>query len=129
MYSHGTKIAAGSNRTEPERVDRSHILTLNGGSSSLKFALFAPADRPERLLSGRVERIGMPGARLIVAEVNHQREDSEVEAPDHGAAVGMMIERLERSVALKNIAVVGHRVVHGGDRFFRPELITPEVLD
>ena len=46
MYSHSSKIPTGSSPTESERADRSYILTINGGSSSLKFALFALADGP-----------------------------------------------------------------------------------
>ena len=52
----------GSIRTASERAEQSCILTINGGSSSLKFALFALGDRPARLLSGRVERVGMPSS-------------------------------------------------------------------
>ncbi|HKM52279.1 MAG TPA: acetate/propionate family kinase [Isosphaeraceae bacterium] len=128
MYSHDSKIQAGSSRTEFERADRSNILTINGGSSSLKFALFAQDEPPLRLLSGRIERIGMAGTRLIVAEANREQEASEVEAADQAAAVHLLIERLGQLIKLANIAVVGHRVVHGGNRFYRPELITPEIL-
>jgi acetate kinase len=120
---------AGSSRTESVRDDRSKILTINGGSSSLKFALFAVSEGLERILSGRVERIGMPGTKLIVARANRETEQTEVGAADQKAAVNLLIERLEQLVGRSNIAVVGHRVVHGGDRFFRPELITPEVLE
>src|SRR5271166_4543534 len=128
MYLDTTETQAGSSRSASERADRSCILTINGGSSSLKFALFALADRPERLLSGRVERIGMEGTRLIVAEANRKQENSQVEAADQAAAVNLLIESLGHSIKLSNIAVVGHRVVHGGNRFYRPELITPEIL-
>ena len=128
MYLDTTETQAGSSRSASERADRSCILTINGGSSSLKFALFALADRPERLLSGRVERIGMEGTRLIVAEANRRQENSQVEAADQAAAVNLLIESLGHSIKLSNIAVVGHRVVHGGNRFYRPELITPEIL-
>jgi len=124
------EIPARSNRIAPVRADRPCILTINGGSSSLKFALFAMADGPVRLLSGRIERIGMPGSRLVLADTKRgQVEDSEVEAPDQAAAVGWLIRRLGDLVGLKNIAVAGHRVVHGGNRLYRPELITPEILD
>jgi acetate kinase len=106
------------------------MLTINGGSSSLKFALFTPDDPPIRLLSGRIERIGMPGSRLVMAATKpDQEEDSEVEASDLVAAVGLLIERLGRIVGLTNIALVGHRIVHGGNRFYRPELVTPEILE
>jgi acetate kinase len=129
MDLHRTETHAGSSRTASEGTNRSHILTINGGSSSLKFALFASSDGPERILSGRVERIGMPGARLILAEANRAQDEIEVEAANQAAAVNLLIERLEHQIGLPNIVAVGHRVVHGGSRFFRPEPIRPEVLD
>jgi len=61
MYSQSSKIPAGSSRTESEQADLSSILTINCGSSSLKFALFTLTDGLERLLSGHIEGIGMPG--------------------------------------------------------------------
>jgi acetate kinase len=129
MTLNSNEIAVGSSRIASERGDRSCILTINGGSSSLKFGLFATAVRPERLLSGRVERIGMPGSRLVMADADSVREEeSAVEVPNQARAVSMLIELLGYLVGLKNIAVVGHRVVHGGNRFFRPMLITAEVL-
>jgi acetate kinase len=118
----------GSRCIAPARADRCCILTINGGSSSLKFVLFAMAGRPARLLSGRVERIGMPGSRLAVADADGHQEQSTVEAPDQAAAVDLLFRLFEYIVGLKNIGVVGHRVVHGGQRFHRPELITSEVL-
>src|SRR5271157_2095994 len=98
MHPQSSKIPTDSSHAETERVERPYILRINGGSSSLKFALFALTDGLERLLSGRVERIGMPGTRLTVAESGREQEDSEVEAANQAA------------------------VVHGEDRLFRPEL-------
>jgi len=130
MPLQSTEIPAGSSRIALERADRSCILTINGGSSSLKFGLFATDVRPKRLLSGRVERIGMPGSRLVMADANGRQEEANaVKVPDQGAAVGLLIDLLGYLVGLKNIAVVGHRVVHGGNRFYRPELITPAIVE
>src|SRR5690349_20451647 len=76
---------------------RPFVLTINGGSSSLKFAVFA-ADSVARVVSGRVERVGRPGSRLIVADAEGTRtEDRAVEAPDQAAAAGLVIERVGRS--------------------------------
>ncbi len=61
------------------RAERSCFLTINGGSSSLKFALFTAADPPERLLAGRIERIGLPGPRLTVSEAGGRTESHRVE--------------------------------------------------
>src|SRR5271165_4573217 len=101
-----TEIPAGPNRIAAERAGRSCILTINGGSSSLKFAVFASDDRPVRLLSGRIERIGMPPSRLIMADPGGaQAEDCTVEVPDPTAAVGLLIKLLEYLVGLSSIAV------------------------
>jgi acetate kinase len=128
MNSLSSKIPTESSSTESEQADRSCILTINCGSSSLKFALFTLTDGLERLLHGRIERIGTPDTRLFVAVANREQENSEVEAADQAAAVDRLIERLGHFTRQTNIGVVGHRVVHGGDRFYRPELVTPEIL-
>lgn len=114
------------------RPDRSCILTINGGSSSLKFALFDRGDATARLLSGRIERIGRPEARMFVDDVDGGTtlaEDLPVESPGLGAAVVLLIDRLERTAGFAAIAVVGHRVVHGGSRFSQPVLIDAGVID
>jgi acetate kinase len=130
MSLQSIEIQPGSSRTAVPRLDKSCILTINCGSSSLKFALFAASARPSRLLSGRVERIGMPPSRLVMVGADGaQAEDRTVEAPDQTAAIELLVEILGYLVGLGNIAVVGHRVVHGGNRFYRPALVTPEMLD
>jgi acetate kinase len=121
-------MQSASSRNADERALRSCILTINVGSSSLKFALYAAADPPSRLLSGRVERIGMPASRMVVAQPDCGQQETAVDAPDQGSAVGLLSQLLGSNVGLKNISIVGHRVVHGGNRFYRPELITPDVL-
>jgi acetate kinase len=109
---------------------RDLVLTINGGSSSLKFAVFRVATTPERVLSGRVERIGAGEARLCVRGAADQVvDDRAVTAADQTAAVALVIEQIDKTPGLEAIAAVGHRVVHGGDRFVQPVVITPEVLD
>jgi acetate kinase len=108
------------------------VLTINGGSSSLKFAVFA-ADGPiERLLSGRVERVGRGGSRLIVRDADPDGvgcEDRAVDAPDQAAAAGLVVEQVGRRTGLAAIAAVGHRVVHGGGRFVEPAVVTAAIVD
>src|SRR5665213_210837 len=88
---------------------RSRILTINGGSSSLKFALFDRADPPARRLSGRVDRIGLKDARWVVAQAGGARkEDRQVDAPDQKAAVRLLIDWLEHAAEFPEIGVVGH---------------------
>jgi acetate kinase len=106
------------------------ILAINGGSSSLKFAVFALADPARRQFSGRVERVGRGEARLVVTGADGARwEDAPVEAPDQAAAAQRVIERLEQALGLAQVAAIGHRIVHGGSRFVAPETVAPAMLD
>lgn len=108
----------------------SRILSINGGSSSLKFAIFDRSDPPKRVLTGRFDRIGSEDTRWVVVHAGGHREvDRRVDAPDQKAAVRLLIDWLEVSVGFVEIAAVGHRVVHGGSRYHRPERITPELID
>ena len=115
------------------RPERSCLLTVNGGSSSLKFAVF-PLDPPEPtqpLLAGRIERIGLPDARAVIAEPPPGARESmtvNVNAPDLPAAAGWLIDWLEQQVGWPAMAGIVHRVVHGGARYCRPERITGELL-
>jgi acetate kinase len=116
-----------------DRPDRSCILTINGGSSSLKFALFDASptdnDRYDRLASGRIERIGLADPQAtVIGPDGEKRETWPVTAPDLGAAAQVAIDWLDKRVGTKAIAGVGHRVVHGGPRYFRPEPITAELI-
>jgi hypothetical protein len=72
------------------------ILTINGGSSSIKFALFDAGDSLRRILSGGIERIGLPEACLRVKGPNQADNfSSPVAAPDHKAAVGSLMDWIE----------------------------------
>jgi acetate kinase len=103
------------------------ILTINGGSSSIKFALFEAGDTLRRLAKGDISRIGLPTASLEVKSANPQDTVlRSVEAPNHTAAVGVLMDWLaEHSGAL---AAVGHRVVHGGPKYSQPQRITLEMI-
>jgi acetate kinase len=119
----GDPLAAGGSR-------RPCVLTINGGSSSLKFAVFAAADPIVRILSGRVERVGNSGSRMVVSDAGGiRREDRAVEAPDQATAARLVIERVGRDPGLSAIAAVGYRVVHGGVRYLEPGIVTAEMLD
>ncbi len=108
----------------------SRILSINGGSSSLKFALFDRSEPPKRLLTGRFDRIGSEDARWVVVEAGGARAvDRRVDVPDQGAAVRLLIDWLEGSVGFEALAAIGHRVVHGGSRYHQPERVTPELIE
>jgi len=113
---HELSAGSGTKTLGVGSPERSRILTINGGSSSLKFALFERTDPSARLLSGRVDRIGMENARWVMAGADGGRdEDRPVDAPDQKAAVRLLIDWLERAVGFAEIAAVGHRVVDEGE--------------
>src|SRR5437763_15933479 len=87
------------------------VLTVNGGSSSVKVALFGPGDPPVRELAGAVERIGRSDAVLTVKGNPPERQP--IDAPDHAAAAAHVINWLDGCGALANPGAVGPRIVHG----------------
>lgn len=97
-------------------------LVINAGSSSIKFALFDSG--LARSLAGSVTEIG--GA----AELRLGDATSPVSAADHDAALGVIFTALAQAgVSIADLAVAGHRVVHGGERLTAPARVTPEVLE
>ena len=103
------------------------ILTINGGSSSIKFALFEAGDSLRQLAKGEISRIGLPRAALEVKDANRQNSVSRaVEAPNHVAAANVLMGWLSEHSS--TLAAVGHRVVQGGPTYSQPQRITPEML-
>lgn len=105
------------------------ILTINGGSSSIKLALFETGPSFWRVLEGEIQRIGLPGATFRVKGSNPADSLSRsVEAPDHEAAVGILMDWIEERGWRDALAAVGHRVVHGGPKYSQPQRVTTEML-
>ena len=104
------------------------LLAINGGSSSIKFALFDDDDDPGRILSGSLERIGMPGS-VLRTKGGDSGENRAVAAPDHKAAVGILMDWIEEHGGRDVLSAAGHRVVHGGPAHWEPQRITTRLLD
>jgi len=105
------------------------ILTINGGSSSIKFALFEAGAGLKRVLAGSIERIGLPEATLAVKGLSPADNFSRpVAAADHAAAAGSLMDWVGERVGQASLAAVGHRVVHGGPNYSQPQRITPELV-
>lgn len=106
-------------------------LTLNAGSSSLKFAVFALQDDQRRLLHGQVEGIGS-APRLIAADAagevlaDHRWPDGA--GLSHEAFLNVLFDLVDSHLGDDRLAVIGHRVVHGGAGFSQPVLIDDAVL-
>lgn len=110
-----------------------NILIINCGSSSLKFQLLA-MEQEQRIAKGLCERIGIEGSRFVYTKTGSAKETLEIPIPDHDRAIELVLQLLtdpEKGVvsSLKEIGAVGHRVVHGGERFAGAALITESVLE
>ena len=110
------------------------ILVLNAGSSSIKFATYRlPADgataaAPE--VSGELSGLG-EAPRLRVDAAGQQVDEAielTADVPPHAAGLAVVLDRVIAAIGSTAIAAVGHRVVHGGDAFTEPVLVTPAVL-
>jgi acetate kinase len=98
-----------------------NVLTINSGSSSLKFSLFE--EEPERmLLTGAVERVGLGGGRFHVKGRVEEHRDF----PDHEAALDRLFAFLREGAP--ELGMAGHRVVYGGRDYARPHQVTPELI-
>ena len=106
------------------------ILTINGGSSSIKFALFEAGGALRRILTGELERIGTPQASLAVKGLNASDNFSQpVTATDQTAAVAALMGWIEEHSGRDALAAVGHRVVHGGPTFSEAQVVTTEMVE
>ncbi|TSD94404.1 acetate kinase [Skermania sp. ID1734] len=106
------------------------VLVINSGSSSLKYQL-VDVDSGTALASGLVERIGEETGDVVHRSVDGEPIKLQVKIADHAAGLRLAFDMLERtgmSLSGSSIAAVGHRVVHGGEVFYRPTLITDEVM-
>ena len=106
------------------------VLAMNGGSSSIKFALYTKSDVAQRRLHGRVERIGLSGTTLTFDDPSRNEHDSRVVGDfDHPSAANFLIDWLDQKVGLASLAAVGHRIVNGGADYHAPQRVTPALLD
>ena len=106
------------------------ILTINAGSSSIKFALFESDESLLRTLDGQIEGLGLPQGTFTVKGLNHADNFSRaVAVADHAAAVGVLMDWIQERIERGALAAVGHRVVHGGPKYWEPRRITPEMIE
>jgi acetate kinase len=113
----------------PEKPTQTSVLTINGGSSSIKFALYQISNPLQRTLSGKVDRIGLSGTNLTFHDSTGKSHDPRnITASDHKSAAMFLIDWLEKQTDFASVQAVGHRVVHGM-KHTEPELVTQELLD
>ena len=110
------------------KLANADILTINGGSSSIKFALYAAVKPLRRGLYGTVDRIGLSGTSLTFHEADGKPEISrKLVTADHKSAANALIDWLEQQIDFQSVKGLGHRVVHGM-KHTAPEIVTPELL-
>jgi acetate kinase len=111
------------------------LLTINRGSSSIKFALFQSdghesGESLARVLRGTVDGIGLTEGTFAVKGSNEADNCSRPAAlPDHQAALGVLMDWIEERIERGELTGVGHRIVHGGAKYSHPQRITPDMIE
>ena len=107
------------------------ILVINCGSSSLKFQLI-DSDTEAVICKGLCERIGIEGSQIVYTPEGKDKITKVEPMPDHNRAIELVIEALTNDengvVSLDEIGAVGHRIVHGGEKFTKSVVIDEEVI-
>lgn len=103
------------------------ILTLNTGSSSLKFGLYETGAEPKLLRHGQVDEIG--GDAQLIVHTDGTKTAHKVTAGSPAAALDHVIDHMQQQISGLRIAGIGHRIVHGGPDYAAPMVLTPDVLN
>lgn len=107
----------------------SRILTINGGSSSIKFALFHATEKLDRTLSGKVDRIGLSDCTLNFQNfVTGERASLPIALGSFDSAIAFLLNWFEQRLGLGTLDAVGHRVVHGMQHTV-PEKVSEQLID
>ena len=109
-----------------------NILVINCGSSSLKFQLI-DSDTEKCIAKGICERIGIDGSMITYSPAGGEKEKTVTPMPDHTEAIRLVLEALTNPSTgvvkhLDEIGAVGHRIVHGGEKFAEATIITDDVI-
>lgn len=110
-----------------------NILVINCGSSSLKFQLI-DAKTEQIIAKGLCERIGIEGSQIVYQPAGGAKEETVTPMPDHTKAIELVLGALTNEKtgvvkSLQEIGAVGHRIVHGGEKFAASTIITDEVKE
>jgi acetate kinase len=104
------------------------ILSVNGGSSSIRFALYSAGPPLRRILDGKVDRVGLPGTHLSFNDHRAAKSGTRrIPGGGHATAVSFLIDWLGKQPAFASVKAVGHRIVHGMART-EPALVTAKMI-
>ena len=105
------------------------ILTINSGSSSLKFSIYRIEKNEMLEYKGEISRIGMDEGIFEIYDVSDNEViNKQVRVQNHNESLKMLFKWLEKNSSNENIAVVGHRLVHGGTRFIEPVILDDNAI-
>ncbi|HEY9072824.1 MAG TPA: acetate/propionate family kinase [Desulfobaccales bacterium] len=108
----------------------SHILTINSGSSSIKFSLYGLGETESLYLKGELAGIGVERGYLQAEDqAGHQLTARKIDLPDHDAAWKTLFDWLQGHEIGKDLHAVGHRLVHGGTTHVKPQLVSPALIE
>ncbi len=96
------------------KADKNIVLTINGGSSSIKFALYENKESLKQLFNGEIENIGTKKATLnFIDTINNKKNTININTVDYDESVNLLIDWLELQDGFTSIKAIGHRIVHG----------------
>ena len=111
------------------KIEKACILIINGGSSTIRFALYVADKTITRLFHGKIDRIGLTNSTLTyTVEGENQNNTVSIHASDNKMASTYLMNWLEKQVEFTSVKAVAHRIVHGMHHT-KSERITPELLD
>lgn len=109
-------------------IEEECILTINGGSSSIKFSLYKIEEALDQLLYGEIENIGTPNVKLNYTFSDTQQTNSEsLQSTNQDEAANYLIEWLQKQDGFDSVKAIGHRIVHGMQHT-EPEIISPLLM-
>ena len=107
-----------------------HILTINSGSSSIKFSIYDFQATESLVIVGELSRIGLKSGDFIVKDkIGSVLHENKSNYSSHESAFKVLFDWLQNSGFDKNIKAIGHRILNGGSQFFRPQIITTSLND
>lgn len=119
--------------TEPSSSsgDRAHILTINAGSSSIKFSVFkADGKTLVRTVQGSLQWLRFPDITLQIHDTKKSTSKKHcLKAEDRTEVVNVLMDWIRDQHLLNAFTAVGHRIVHGGPHYFQPQLLTPDIIE
>lgn len=111
------------------KQENSNILTINGGSSSIKFALYNMDENPKEFFSGQIKRIGLGDPEFtVINNITHEKNEIIIDATNFKEAAEVLIKWLQKQKYFDQVNCIGHRVVHGMQHS-QPEIIDNDLLE